>query len=306
MQDKTLDELIEEEMNVMQNSDDELIAGIESTQIALFTLILAILKKFDVRDGRISDTKRNKTLLEGLRGRLRKAFKNSTYTAKVKAFFKNFEKVEGLNLEISKRVNDINTKDFDFSKQRKELIEEISDALITTNIIETEFTNPLRKILRRNIEANAKVSDIESALKEFVKGTTTKGKIVGRVRQIAVDAVSQHAGLVQTEIQKKYQFDGFMMVGSLIATSRKNCVEMINGVGAFKGLAIRPGVYAMEDIPKIIKIASKRPGWNPVTTADTYLIYKNGFGERHGFITIKLSNQQQQIRIRKIQERLAA
>jgi hypothetical protein len=294
----TLSDLLKEILEILEKSDNELIEGIRATLRAINKEMEKFIDKLETKDGNFVNSASNSSLLLALRKKIQEIFNNSTYKKKVERFIEKFDRLEVLTMLFASKVNDVEIKGINVNAEKKEIIDQIIDGLLSEEMIKSKFGNPMRSLLFKNISNEASVSETKEALRNLVQGSN----FTGQVSQIATDGISQFQGTINQRIADKYELDGFMIVGSLIKSSRDNCVEMINGSGAFKELAIRPGVYAKEDIPKIIAIASKRPGWNPATTPQTYMIYKNGYNERHAFIGIRLNDKENQTRIRKLQE----
>jgi hypothetical protein len=298
MEDSKLKKLLKEMLDILENSDNELVESIRATLKTVNKEIEKFIDQLETKDGNFVNNATNSSLLLALRKKIQELFENSTYRKKIETFIKKFDRLDVLSRLFAGGVNDVEIKGINVNAEKKEIVDQIIDGLLSEQIIKSEFGNPIRSLLFKNISNGASVTETKEALKKLVQGST----FTGRVSQIATDGISQFQGTLQQKIVDKYELDGFMIVGSLIASSRDNCREMINGSGAFKDLAIRPGVYAKEDIPKIIAIASKRPGWNPAATPQTYMIYKNGYNERHAFIAIRLNDRENQTRIRKLQE----
>ena len=302
MRAKTIRELLMEKLDILENADNQLVQGIAATLRSIYRALLRFIDRMEIKDGNFVNSDTNNSLLLSLRRTIRRIFEESTYRRKVEQFIEKFDRMEVLNRVLLGRINDIEITGINVNAEKKAIVEGVIDGLLSDDIIKSKFGNPIQSILFTNITNGANVTETKTALRNLVQGTGFERE----VSRIATDGMSQFQGTINKAIIDKYELDGFMIVGSLIATSRENCVDMINGSGAFKDLAIRPGVYARADIPAIIEIAKRRGGWNPATTAETYMIYKNGFNERHGFIGIRLNDEENQRRIRRIQESLAA
>jgi hypothetical protein len=67
---------------------------------------------------------------------------------------------------------------------------------------------------------------------------------------------------------------------------------MVNGSGEYEKIAIEPGLFAIVDIPEIVKLGSNNSGWRPETTAQSYPILRNGFNCRHFLVFTFLSDDE--------------
>lgn len=89
-------------------------------------------------------------------------------------------------------------------------------------------------------------------------------------------------------IIKEYEMPYFKFINNKVGDTRQNCKEMVDKTGLLGELAIKRKVYRVEDIPKIIAIASKRQGWDDSTTVDNYFEKRNGYNCRHFIIGLNV------------------
>lgn len=291
----TLKEIIQSKTDLLENAETKLYDGIEAAEKNIFSKVLSILRGLAQKEGRLRKDTVNNSLLKTLSVKVLTAIRESTLERKINDFLPNFETIEKLNDDI---LFDLTGKKFtqkvkkEIGVYRRLLVNEVVDRILGDAQIEANFSNPIKRILFNGIATRQKVSDIENELRKFIKGDKNKsGRFSRYVKQITIDSLNAHDGTINQIAAETYQLDGVMYVGSLIKTSRSNCVHLVNSSAKIAPFAIRKGLYRISDLPEIIEVLNKGDGsgWKEGTNENNFLINRCGFGCRHSAIAVPLS-----------------
>jgi len=298
---KTVADMLSEKLGYIDKTELDFLDGIESLEIAIYSKILDILRSFAQEEGRIIAKGSNAALFDRLKRQILKVIRESTFVPKVNKFLTSFDKVEKMNRSIYERILGTKVRT-DLSLEKLTVIEKVTDSLLNQSSLNANFINPIRKTLTDAVRFNQTFAEAEENLKRAVKGTDKGGLLRRYAGQVVTDSINGFDGAINDVIRDAYQLDGFRYVGSLIKDSRLNCIELINGSGAFEKFAIRPGSYRVKDTEKIIAIAENRPGWNPETTVNTFGQFRCGYRCRHQIFYFRLKPEENQL----VENKLAA
>lgn len=293
-----LEDFIKEKGQLLLDAEKDFLAAVAATEKAVFSEILKILRKLLSKDGKLVKDKINKTRAKQLVNQLLDVVQNSTLEKKVDLFLTNFDDVERINQQI------YDLQDINLNNQLKEeigvfktlQIERITEGILGDAQLTVNYINPIRDIILNGIATQSKLSDVESALRDYVKGSATQsaGTLRRYARQIALDSINQFDGQTNDIIRDAHNLDGWLYVNPLVDKSRQNCIDLVNGKGRFEKYAIQPGLYRVADIPAIIRSARKGrgSGWNPSTTPATWATYRGGYQCNHQVIYVRLEDFQ--------------
>ncbi len=293
--------MLSEKFSFIKKSELDFLDGIESTEIALYSKLLDILRRFAQEDGRIIQSGSNTALFDRLKKEILKVIRESTFLPKVSNFLTKFDGVEARNRTFYERIlgRPVRTS---LTLEKKYVIESVTDALTGQSSLNANFVNPIRKTLTDAVRFNQTFVEAEENLKAMVKGTGKGGLFRRYTGQVVTDSINGFDGAVNDVIRDSFLLDGFRYVGSLIDDSRGNCIDLVNGSGVFAKFAIRPGTYRVKDLDRIIALAKDRKGWNPATTKETFAQYRGGFNCRHQVFYFRLTEEQNQ----KVEKQLSA
>lgn len=157
------------------------------------------------------------------------------------------------------------------------IIDEFTDSGLNTN-----FAQPLKDIITRNIVAGMSLREAKGQLQTYIlSGKDQSGKLGQYLLQTAQQGVDSYTGAINTKLQDTFTFSGFIISGSLIKTSSKQCkyaVEHANGIGFLSNA----------DWEKILKMAkeNKAAKLPEGTTLKNLPIRKLHWGCRHEFTPV--------------------
>lgn len=279
---KSLLDLLKERLTILLTADDDLVDDIKSTEKSIFSTVLSFLRRLSQKDGRLVNEEDSVRQMAKIRRALRKVVRESTIDKKIEAFIPNFEKVDRFTRDIYGDIlgGDVDIPDID--AYRALAIDQLISAFDENKGLDSSYIIPLQKRIFEAIQLEMPVNEAINYIRPFVVGTTDSGgNLASYSRTIATDLINGYSAFADYQIAKANGMDGFFFSGSLINTSRQTCIDMVNGSGEFEEIAIEPGLFAIEDVDKIVVIGRDNPGWRPETTVETYFILRNGYNCRH-------------------------
>jgi hypothetical protein len=206
---------------------------------------------------------------------------NQKYKGVIGGYLKNFKSVGDLMLEFQK------SQKVDITQARLGAVQEIVTAEVinrySENGLNPGFVQPLREILFNNITGGLSKADAMAQLRDYIQsGKDTTGKLGRYLEQTAQQGVDSYTGAINTRIMQTFKIETYIMSGSLIATSSKQCRF---------GIEKLHGIIDRKDWPKLKAIAEK-DGLIEGTTFDNLPINKLHWGCRHEFTPVVLNERQ--------------
>lgn len=258
----------------------------------LLDKIFEYIDKFARSKGFLVLEKNSGFLLGEFAKKLVDDFKNSTYISDIGSLLGNFDELETANKLLLSVINDNFDFDaLDFSKEKKLIINELTESLLRPESFRVNIANDVRKILARNILTGAPIKDLKDELKRSVISSETGGGILGRyTTQITTDAVSQYSGIINDKLAKEVDLNAIGYLGSIIANSRVQCVRWKDQKGAV--LLRKEKVAKLGYLPDEVKWANANgQGYGKkgstsyiLLTEANFMQYRGGYGCRHDAI----------------------
>lgn len=273
-------DLIDEKENLLNDADDDFFSGWDALDVALFVVIWKYVSSFNIENGKFVFDDENVAKVAAMNQVTAAAIQGTTYPEKVRRYIDAFGLVTDLNAQIHARVNGMTIAELE------KLLSpvQIQNVQITLNGltgagISTDFIEPMKIGIYRNIVSGATVSDMEAYLREFIVGNKDK---VGRFRkyagEIARDALFQYDGLVNSLIAENISANAYYYVGGLVKDSREQCIRWDG-----KGYLLK------SELQSEINWAYRNgAGMIPGTTPENFTIYRGGYNCRHTAVPFKI------------------
>lgn len=295
----TLRQLLNEKAKVF-DSVDSFLEGIKATERSIYARMLAILRSFARPDGTLENDSTNLQTLNLISKEVTQKIAQSTLQRKLSKFLTNFDKIEDINTETYNLILSGNFRKVGLSAEKQILIDQITDAITGQASLNAQYTHPIRQLLYTSVTRRVTFKEARENLEKFVLGNNQKlGRLSSYVGQVTTDALNGYDGAVQDVIRDANGLTHFRYVGSIIRTSRENCIDMINGTGNFKEFSLGRGVYRVSDLEKIIKKADKGKGsgFNDNVTPETFAQIRWGYNCRHSVIYFNYDEPDQKEKI---------
>lgn len=286
---KTPVDYIRDRLKILESADRLFKRAIESTEKSLYSAISRLLGRADTEGGHFIQSEANDAVLTAANREIKEIIRRSDLPKRVDSFLTTFTRIEKSNDGLFKDLIGESFRLPDSRVYRKQLSDFIVTQLADVNIVHANIGQPIAKMVFEAVNQGQPVRSAEKRIRDYIAGTGQGGVLAKHAGQIARDTVLAYDGFIQDSIQKRYKLDGFFYLGSLIKTSRQNCVDMINGSGVMKDFAIRPGLYRTADLQKIINAGRGRSGFNPAVTPQNFATIRFGWNCRHAVTYTRLT-----------------
>lgn len=208
---------------------------------------------------------------------------NEKYKGAVGGYLKNFKSVGDLMIEFQKSQK-VDVKQARLGAVQEIVVNEVINQY-SENGLNPKFVQPLREILFQNISGGLSKADAMAQLRDYIEsGKDQSGKLGRYLEQTAQQGVDSYTGAINTRIMQTFKIETYIMSGSLIATSSKQCRFGIEKLG---------GIIDRKDWPKLKAIA-ENDGLIEGTTFDNLPINKLHWGCRHEFTPVVLNQRQRE------------
>jgi hypothetical protein len=244
----------------------------DALETAAYSVIVdALYNNFELKKGIIvvdkSFGKRLNSFVNDVLGDLRV---NPSFTGEVAGFIKNipvihdaiqqFQISQGIDAALDGNAEKIVTEEF-----KNQLLREG---------LNQNFIQPIRDLLYQQGLSGLTIDEAKGFIKQYVmSGRDMSGKLQSYVQSTAQQAVDAYSGLVNMKLMEQFDYDAWLITGSLIDTSSPQCRYAIEELG---------GVITRKDWPKLKKIA-ERHGLIEGTTFENLSVLQLHWGCRHGF-----------------------
>ena len=240
----------------------------------------------NVADGKISFDETNTELTNEINQVITKSIQSSTYPKDVQSYLRDFNEVKKFNSDIHKSVNDLSTQELNdlINPIQKQTVEQTLNGLTGAGV-NTNFIDPLKEGMFKNIVAGSSKSDLEQYLSNYILTDPERlGQFKKYVGQVSRDALNQFDGQVNSRIAEEFELDAFQYVGSLIDDSRPQCQRWV-----------RKGVLLKEELPGLISSAyNNGTGMIPGTNSENFAVFRGGYNCRHSAIPFKLTKRERE------------
>lgn len=201
----------------------------------------------------------------------------SDYKGSVSKYIKNLKPINQLITEFQKSQN-VNIAKANITPVTEFVVNEILNMYLD-NGLNSNFVQPLRDILFRNISSGASIKELKAQLKDFViSGKDVSGKLGRYITQTAQQGVDSYSGAINKKLLETFKYTHIIISGSLIATSSPQCRYAVDKLG---------GIIAQKDWPKVKEIA-QRNGLIEGTNFTNLPFNKLHWGCRHEFTPVIL------------------
>lgn len=198
--------------------------GVPGTQQIIYEELLPIVKKLDVKNGKLLNNINNLKLIMGIKNKLQKIIVNNEYKKNVNDFIDAFHAVGDLNNQYFSSFNDKFKPTNTLPVIRQMAIEQTINDLVGQGL-SSSVVDPIHSILKQNITTGGSYAQFTEELRNHIlTNDTGDGSLEKYSKQITVDAIHQYNAQYQDTIAQDLQFKWGQYVGSLLTTSREFCV----------------------------------------------------------------------------------
>lgn len=281
-------------VSAIAKSVDAFNASVPGLQKDIANEIELLVKQLDLKNGRIVPSAQNLKLIAQIKAKILKVIMSKDFVDKRNEYLKSFQQVTALQNNYFTSV----TKKFKPSSVLKELqkqslestLESLSRAGIDTNV-----ARPVQDILRANITAGAKYTDLVQQMRDYITTNQTgAGKLERYVKQITTDALNQYSRQYTKVVTDDLGLEWFMYTGAEIESSRPFCKAMLD-----------KKYFHRDEIPdllngnfpefkkndgKINKKTDLPEGMIPGTNVENFFAYAGGYNCGHQIVPVDESS----------------
>jgi hypothetical protein len=204
------------------------------------------------------------------------------FQSKLKLFLQDLTTIQTNNKLFHSTTNKFDMNTAGVTDVQKAVVGEIIEQY-TGNGLNAHFAAPLKDGVFRNILAGANMKEVKQVLQAHIlSGNDGSGKLNRYLDQTAMMAVDSYTGSINQQLVKEFDFTGFIISGSLIETSSKQCVKAVEDSDN------TGGYLSFKDWEDILEIARNNPKAKliPGTTIKNLPLNKLHWGCRHDFTPV--------------------
>jgi len=265
--------------NTIVNAENDLLDSLTPIEKKIFDAVQRQVSKMNKDGANLIFDDKNVNLLNEIDKIIADQLKG--FAPSVKDYLRNFETIKQFNFDAQKSVNDLSEKELEdlVNPIQKAMTQQTIDGL-TGSGVNSQFIEPVKQGIFKNIVAGSTITDLESALRTWITTTQAGNSLLRRyVTQVSRDALNQFDGQVNSAIAQEYELDAFRYVGSLIDDSRAQCIRWSG-----KGVVLKDQLET-----EIAWAFNNGTGMIPGTNKETYATFRGGYNCRHSAIPFKMT-----------------
>lgn len=136
--------------------------------------------------------------------------------------------------EVTKRILETLNDDFDFNAlnfdtEKKFVINELTHSLLRSESLSVKIGITIKKVISKSILQGGSINELKKDMElALLSNGYNEGMLSDYATQITTDAILQYTGIINGKIVKEGKFNAIGYTGSLIETSRVQCVRWRN------------------------------------------------------------------------------
>lgn len=291
---KKVDDILKKKQTAIDLADEKFLTGFDAIERKIFESVKKKVLQMNTDGGKTLFDDDNVQIINELNDVISDAIASSGYNKKVADYLRSFDTIKRFNFDAHEQVNDLTTSELEslINPVQKQVVDQTLNDLTGAGI-DTQFTQPLKEGIFKNIVSGSTISDLEKYLTEYILSDQINlGKFKKYTTQIARDTLNQFNGQINARIANEFDLNAYKYVGSLIEDSRPQCKRWVN-----------KGTLLKDQLADEISWANNNgSGMIPGTNVENFAVFRGGYRCRHQAIPFrmtksqieKLNNQQQQ------------
>ena len=270
---------------VLNNIDDSItkfVDGLPEAQKGIFDKVMNLVKQLDTdSSGNIKNSINNVRLLSMLQSAIHDVVMTEDYKGKIKDFTQNFDKIAELQNNYLSTVFD----NFGVTPVLGEITQasmDITADALGDSGLSNDLANEIKDVLKQNILAGAKFSDLADQLKTSIQGNDQiDGALVRYAKTYAIDSVNTFNASYNQQVTQDFGAEWYRYIGTNKDTTRPFCDALTHKDNGYFHISEVPGfllgevgtetvpLYAKTDLPEGMKDGTNeasffinRGGWN--------------------------------------------
>lgn len=276
--------IIDKKIKTIDTANLDLYDQLNDVEKLIFEDLKKAINKLNVEGGKIQFDDKNIDLVNSLDKVMVESIQRSTMPSAITKYLRNFQTISDFNYDVHKNVNDLSKAELEklVSPVQKLAVQTTLNGL-TGSGVNTNFIEPVRQGIFKNIVAGTNRTQLEEYLSNYVLGNPNVDGLYSRyVKQVSRDALGQFDGQTNAKIADEYGLDAYRYVGSLIDDSRPQCRRWV-----------AKRVLQKSELPdEIAWMLNNGSGGIAGTTPDNFAVFRGGYNCRHAAIPFKLTKSQ--------------
>lgn len=205
---------------------------------------------------------------------------NQGFQTRIGKFLADLNSIQNNNKTFHATTHNFNIDIAGVTDVQKAVVNEIIEQY-TGNGLNAHFAAPLKDSIFRNMLAGASMNDVKQVLRDYIlSGQDQSGKLGQYLDQTAQQAVDSYTGAINQALVETFKFTGYIISGSLIETSSKQCVFAVE--------RSKNGYMTFDQWEEVLSIARNNPKAKLIegTTIKNLPINKLHWGCRHDFTPV--------------------
>lgn len=221
-------EIIDQLEVLIQAQVDQFNERMPGVQRDAFNKILDLTADLETSNGRIKPSVKNIRLIAKIKQELNKTIFSKEYADDLDDLLKTYDRITKLqNAYFTATIGKFTVPKV-LAEVQNLAIEGVVESL-GTNGIDTNFNNPIRDILVKNVTTGGSRADFTEEVRAFVLGTEgVDGKLVKYAGQVVTDSLNQFSRNYHQVISDDLGFEWYSYDGSTKDTTRPFCKSLID------------------------------------------------------------------------------
>jgi len=266
--------------------------SIPGLQGKLYDEMIEQIKRLDIKNGNLSVTVKNLSILNSIKGKLNRIILNPEYKGEIKAFLTSFNDVYKLQFEYWKGIEAKFTPRPLLKAIRNQAIADTA-ASLTTQGISANVSDNIIGILRTNITSGGSYASLAEQLRQSLVNTPESKGILDRyVKTVASDSINQFSRSYTSIVASDLGYEFYRYMNSDIETTRCWCNAMTDldffHVSELPALLKGEGLKCDGESVAIYKKTGLPYGMIDGTNVENVFVRAGGYNCRHSIQPVNI------------------
>lgn len=233
---------INEVLGTIDESITKFVDGLPDAQKGIFDKVMNLVKQLDTDSaGNIKNSIANIRILTQLQSAIHDVVMTDDYKTRIKAFTSSFDKIAELqnkylstvftNFGVTPVLGEITQASMDYT----------ADSLGDSGL-SNDLANEIKDVLKQNILAGAKFSDLADQLKTSIQGNDQiDGALVRYAKTYAIDSVNTFTASYNQQVTQDFQAEWYRYIGTNKDTTRPFCDALTHKDNGYFHISEIPG-----------------------------------------------------------------
>ena len=284
---KEFDRLVEEKLEILDNSPERFTNEVIKAQVSLWNEIREEFEALETKGGKVVQSAKNLRTINSILKKMRVASSDGDYFKAVQSFLKEFDQTA----KISERLTAVVNKSFNpnaFATQIKAAYRETAVQQLFANPVSNTET-ALRNSLVSSVAAGATLQQTLKSAREVIQGgPDTDGRMLANIKTVAATSIAVSDRGYTAVLNQQAGAEWYAYRGGKIETTRLFCRERNGKYFHRKEIEAWGRGEDAGDVEGI-KEDGTWNGQKEGTTASTIFTFAGGWNCRHSIIMVPIS-----------------